>query len=537
MPEPQPPSWPARDAAHLLVSGGQMAALEQQLFSSGLPVEALMEKAALAVSRLLLDHWGERLRRAGAVVLVGPGHNGGDGLVVARELHLAGIAVAVWSPFERHKPLTDAHLSHARWLGVPRLETPPDPAAAALWIDGLFGSGQQRPPGTALEALLQARQHQQPGGLVAIDVPTGLCADQGHCLGGSAATASQTACLGLLKRGLVQDQALRWVGTVVLVELGLPAQLLHELPAAQPLALGCGDLATGAWPRPDPDAGKYGRGRLLVVAGSRRFRGAAALALAGASSSGCGSVRAALCPEVGDALWPQLPHLVLQGSLGCDRSGALSLAELTAAELQRLDAVLVGPGLGIQPLDDGQAWTLLQEFAGLLVLDADGLNRLASRSAGACHWLATRGGPTWITPHRQEFERLFPELKPLPPLEAATAAARRSGAAVLLKGAHSIVAGPDGRCWQLTQTAAASARAGLGDVLAGYAAGLAAMAGESGSDAQLLALAALAHAATALELAGDGAGAASPAAVAARLARQGPDQGTPILTCGFASKT
>ena len=517
-----------------------MAALEQQLFSSGLPVEALMEKAALAVSRLLLDHWRARLHRAGAVVLVGPGHNGGDGLVVARELHLAGIAVAVWSPFERHKPLTDSHLRHLCWLGVPRLETPPDPGAAALWIDGLFGIGQQRPPGAALETLLQARQRQQPGGLVAIDVPTGLCADQGHCLGDSAATASQTACLGLLKRGLVQDQALRWVGSLLLVELGLPAQLLQELPPTQPLGLACGDLATAAWPRPDADADKYGRGRLLLVAGSRLFRGAAALALAGASSSGCGSVRAALCPEVGDALWPQLPHLVLRSSLNCDRSGALSLAALSAAELQRLDAVLVGPGLGSQSLDDGRAWTLLQEFGGLLVLDADGLNRLAGRAAGASHWLAERGGPTWITPHRQEFERLFPELTSLPPPDAAAAAAQRTGAAVLLKGAHSVIAGPDGSCWQLTQTAAAAARAGLGDVLAGYAAGLGAMAGASHSGGQLLALAALAHAATAVELAKEGAGAASPAAVATRLARQGrlgALQRSALLPCGFASKT
>mgnify|MGYP003860219009 CR=1 FL=1 len=82
-----------------------MAALEEQLFASGLPVEALMEKAALAVSRLLLEQHGERLARDGALVLVGPGHNGGDGLVVARELHLAGVATTIWSPFDNHKPV------------------------------------------------------------------------------------------------------------------------------------------------------------------------------------------------------------------------------------------------------------------------------------------------------------------------------------------------------------------------------------------------------------------------------------------------
>ncbi len=533
MPEPLTRPWPDRDAAHLLVSGEQMAALENQLFSSGLPVEALMEKAALAVSRQLLDRHGERLRCDGAVVLVGPGHNGGDGLVVARELHLAGVGVAVWSPFTRHKPLTAAHLNHALWLGVPQLEAAPDPAGAALWIDALFGIGQHRRPGADLEALLSERQRHRPGGLVAIDVPTGLCADRGHCLGTAAARASHTYCLGLLKQGLVQDRALAWVGQLVLLDLGLPARLLADLPADQPLALGRGDLAAGPWPRPDPAAAKYERGRLLMVAGSRRFRGAARLTLAGASASGCGSLRAALCAEVGEAVWPLLPHVVLDAPLGCAPSGALALASLPAAALQRLDALLVGPGLGeLQAgigngdtsAGDGDAWSLLQGFRGLLVLDADGLNRLAGRAEGASAWLRGRQGPTWLTPHRQEFNRLFPDLQALLPLEAAMAASRCCGAAVLLKGAHSVVAGPHGERWQMTDTAGAAARAGLGDVLAGYAAGLGALAAAADESAAgnpaVLALAALAHGTAGLQRAGRGTGAASPSAVARELCRQ-----------------
>ncbi len=178
------PVWPPRDAEHLLVSSAQMATLEQQLFASGLPVEALMEKAALAVARRLEQpDWSPQLQHHGALVLVGPGHNGGDGLVVARELQLAGIAVRIWSPFERHKPLTEAHLRHARWLGIPALDHPPDPADPAVWIDALFGIGQSRPPGEALETLLEQRQQQQPNRLIAIDGPTGLCADSGQILG------------------------------------------------------------------------------------------------------------------------------------------------------------------------------------------------------------------------------------------------------------------------------------------------------------------------------------------------------------------
>jgi NAD(P)H-hydrate epimerase len=226
-----------------------MAALESQLFASGLPVEALMEKAALAIARRLLV-----APPPAALVLVGPGHNGGDGLVVARELHLAGVPVRLWSPFERHKPLTSAHLRHGRWLGIPLLEEEPDPADGALWVDGLFGVGQQRPIDDAIASLLGRRQQLRPGALVAIDVPTGLCSDSGRLLGSAAARARTTYCLGLLKQGLVQDAALAWVGQLERIELGLSAAQLAPLAASQPLALGAADGATA--PLAGPRSGR-----------------------------------------------------------------------------------------------------------------------------------------------------------------------------------------------------------------------------------------------------------------------------------------
>jgi hydroxyethylthiazole kinase-like uncharacterized protein yjeF len=526
-----PPSdWPGRDARHLLVSGEQMAALEQQLFSSGLPVEALMEKAALALAGRLLEQHGAELERHGAVVLVGPGHNGGDGLVVARELALRGLAVAIWSPFENHRTLTASHLGHAAWLGIPRLSEPPDPAGRALWIDALFGIGQNRPPSAQLQELLAARDCQRPGGLVAIDVPSGLCADRGHCLSHTAARARTTYCLGLLKTGLIQDQALNWVGRLERIDLGLPPALLATLPACQPLALGPGDLEGAPWPSPDPAADKYGRGRLLLVAGSHRFPGAAWLALAGADASGCGSLQAALPERVATGLWSQAPQVVVRRALPCDAAGHLQLAPLAGEDGGRLDALVLGPGLG-HGADaygsdgqaaggDGEAWEWLQQFPGLLLLDADGLNRLASRGDGALRWLGQRRGPTWLTPHPGEFARLFPRWAAEPPLQAASWAAEATGAAVLLKGARTVVSGPGSAPMQLSSAAAAAARAGQGDVLAGYAGGLAALAMASGqkAPARVLALAALAHASAGEQLARRGPGCASPKAVASTLA-------------------
>jgi hydroxyethylthiazole kinase-like uncharacterized protein yjeF len=529
-PLPMPPAsspWPPRDADHLLVTSAEMAQLEQALFASGLPMEALMEKAALGVSRRLLA-----APPAAAIVLVGPGHNGGDGLVVARELHLGGVPVRIWCPFERLKPLTEAHLRHALWLGIPRLEEPPPAGDSALWIDALFGIGQNRPPGEGIETLLQERQRRHPAALEAIDVPTGLCADRGMPLRVAAACARKTWCLGLLKRGLVQDSALHWVGELERIDLGLPPSLLQTLALETPLSLGPGDRDSAPWPPLDPAASKYGRGRLLVVAGSRRYRGAARLALRGASASGCGSLRAALPETVAEAIWSVEPHVVVQQSLA--EAGDLSLADLTEDWLERLDAVLLGPGLGQEAAGAAggegplrERWEQLRRFNGLLVLDADGINRLAERRPAGedpIDWLLQRNGPSWLTPHPGEFARLFPAWGNLPVLEAASAAAKASGATVLLKGARSAIAAPDGRRWQLGAAAAATARAGLGDVLAGYAAGRGAMAvaanGPQPLDGALLAAAALDHALAGLAACREGRTGTSPMAVAERLERR-----------------
>jgi NAD(P)H-hydrate epimerase len=510
------PAWPLRDAEHLLVSGSQMAELEQQLFASGLPVEALMEKAALAVARRLQQpDWWPQLQQRGALVLVGPGHNGGDGLVVARELHLAGIAVRIWSPFERHKPLTAAHLRHARWLGIAELTTPPDPSDPAVWIDALFGIGQSRPPGKALETLLEQRQQAQPGQLIAIDGPTGLCADRGQPLGRVAACAALSLSIGLLKQGFLQDQALAWVGRLERIELGLPGFLLQTLPQEQPLALFSSDLEDAPWPQLPPAASKYQRGRLLVIAGSEAYRGASQLCLQGASASGVGSLRAALPTPLAEQLWSVQPHVVVSAALEAHASGSLNLAGLSEGALERLDAVVVGPGLGgttaAEAAAEAHSWELL---------DADGLNRLSA--LGARTWLRKRQGPTWLTPHAGEFARLFPDLADQAPLEAAHAAASDCSGShnctVLFKGARTVIAATDGRRWQLGQASGAAARAGLGDVLAGYAAGLGA---RGGGDGALLATSALAHAQAGLQAAQQrGHGGADPMTVAELLKSQ-----------------
>jgi NAD(P)H-hydrate epimerase len=258
----------------------------------------------------------------------------------------------------------------------------------------------------------------------------------------------------------------------------------------------------------DAAAAKYERGRVLVIAGSDTYRGAAHLALAGATAAGVGSLRAIVPAAVAEHLWMVLPHVVLE------------TRPLADGALDRLDAVLVGPGLGPAPAPEAAGeeslepwWAALQAFRGLLVVDAEGLHRLTPA------WLQQRQGPTWITPHGGEFRRLFPHLADLPPLEAAAEAARLCGATVLLKGARSVIAAADGRRWQLLEACGEAARAGLGDGLAGYAAGLGARVAVGGPDAPWLALAALDHAQAGCHAARTlGPGGATPLAVAKLLA-------------------
>ena len=430
-----------------------MAALEQRLFDSGMPVAALMEKVGLAMAAWLLQR-GDLLRH-GVVVLVGPGHNGGDGLVVARELHLAGIAVSLWCPLPIRKPLTAEHLRHGQWLGLRRLAQEPDPGSAELWVDAVFGLGQSRPLPASLADLFRLREQLQPGALISLDVPSGLCSDHGSVLGAQAACALATLSVGWLKRGLCLDPARAWVGALVRMDLGLSPVVMGDTAAVLPRRLPVGEARKAPFPPLPPTAMKYERGRCLVVAGSDRYPGAAHLALQGAMASGCGSVQAVVPPRLQSSLWQVLPEVMqLEDQLIPDR----------------LDAVLVGPGLG-DPSHWWNQWSQqMLSISGLVVLDADGINGLAASPEG-WRWLLQRQGPTWLTPHAAEFARLFPDIDAGDALSRAIAAARCSRCCILLKGAHSVLADPSGEAVVLTGTSPHVARTGLGDLLAGFATG------------------------------------------------------------------
>ncbi len=453
------------------VTAAQMQAIEGHLWAAGLPVAALMEKVVLRVSQWIAAQYPAPRRVA---VLVGPGHNGADALGVARELHHRGYGVRLAYLRDRLKPLTQAHSTYAQYLGIP---SAPLPELLQGWepgdllIDG--GFGLSRPLSGTLATHLDHLHHCCQGqgvAVVALDLPSGLDTDRGQPLG-TALAATHTLCLGLWKRGLLVEAAIPWVGQCHRIPLDIPdpaiTAVLGNPPQQQRLTAA---IAQAHLPlHRAATAHKYRVGHLLLVAGSRSYRGAALLALQGAIASGVGMVTLVVPEGLADlalALGPEA--LVVTAPTSPD--GAIA-ALPQPWPWERYDALAIGPGLG----PDCPLLPTLWSQPHPLVLDADGLTWLARQGT------PPRPHPTLLTPHWGEFRRLFPHLNPQddPNLDALTVAhqgAIASGHTIILKGARTGITHPDGGQWVLPQGTPALARGGSGDVLTGLLGGLAAQA-------------------------------------------------------------
>jgi len=459
----------------------------------GMPVEALMEKVGIGISSWILDRQG--LIENGAIVLVGPGHNGGDGLVVARELYMAGVDISIWCPFSLKKELTQKHFDYAINIGIKNLEHKPESNTDLLWIEALFGLGQSRMIPDEIVHLLNSKKKSSPDKLISIDVPAGLDSDNGNTLSNTSFEATSTLSLGLFKSGLIQDSAIDFVGDLERIDIGIPEKILAEFPKTQPLRISFSDLSTFVWPKPRKSKSKYQRGRVLVVAGSNKYKGAASLALNGALASGTGSISAFLPNSVSNNLWSTHPEVLLLGDLNTFKDGSADFSKvLNQVDLNMFDSILLGPGLGRADEKDCFGDNL-KGFKGLLILDADAINRLSITSKG-WKWLNDRKGPTWLTPHLDEFKRLFPLIDCSNPLKAGIEAAKICNSSILLKCAHSVISDPKGQTWQIGQVNSSVARTGLGDVLAGFVSGIGAigLASTNRLDTNLLAASALMHA-------------------------------------------
>ncbi len=459
--------WPTIDSEHLIVDSKQMLKLEKEMFSDGMPQEALMEKAGIQISKWLLKK--KPLIKNGITVFIGPGHNGGDGAVIARELFLKGFYVQVWCPFPIKKTLTNNHLNYLTSIGVTKLVEPPDANGKELWIDAVFGNNQTRKVDNKLIKLFNQKFHNKYGKVISIDIPTGLCPDKGEPFFDNAVKADYTLAIGLHKIGLTQDSALPFIGELHHIDIGVPIYKLLKVEK-KVFKVTYKDLKNIDLPSLPKNSNKYQRGRTLLIAGSKKYPGAAYLALKGAISSGAGYVSAILPDLVAESIWQVAPEIVLKETMQSNQNGNASLfGALKNIDLSEFNSVAVGPGIGIDNDDWKKSEEYLIAFGGLLILDADALNRISESKLGSDFFLE-RKFKTWITPHRKEFGRLFPNIESNTNLGLALEAAKEFNISILLKGANSIVA-DNKKIWQLFGTDSQTARAGLGDLLSGFVAG------------------------------------------------------------------
>jgi NAD(P)H-hydrate epimerase len=462
-----------------LVTVAEMKRLEAEC---GVPVPQLMENAGLAVAQEAWLNLGEIAERR-MLVLCGPGNNGGDGLVAVR--HLKDWAADVIVFLLKPRPADDANFAALTERAVPTITAGEDAwekrlgdafAGAELVIDALLGTGRARAIegdlATVLQLLKDARGRRLPPRLLAVDVPTGLDADTGAadplCV-----AADTTVALGFAKVGLHLLPGANFAGSVETVDIGIPAELAASVQT---------ELISRRWaqehlPARPAHAHKGTFGSALVVAGSPRYTGAAYLACAGAMRAGAGLVTLACARSIHPIVAAKLSEATFEPL--DDKEGELSAEESHAVQralARGYECLLIGPGLSqggyVQAFIRSLLPSLTTEDNPLraVVIDADGLNNLARVD----DWPKLITVPAILTPHPGEMARLTG-------LSVAEMQADRLGAArkyagewnlnVLLKGAPSIVAAPDGRAAISPFTNPALATAGTGDVLSGAIAG------------------------------------------------------------------
>jgi NAD(P)H-hydrate epimerase len=449
----------------VVVTAEQMRQIEARIFAVGMPVAALMEKAALLMATRIQQLYPlTQFKKVG--ILIGPGHNGGDALVVARELHLAGYRVVLYRPFPKLKDLTAQHAQYVNSLGIPSSQEIQALHECELIIDGLFGFGLERSlSGEVADAIARLNQWSKP--TVSIDIPSGLHTDTGEVLG-TAVRATHTLCLGLWKRAFFQDSALEYIGKAQRIDFGIQESDAQAI-LSQSASIRQMNSAVAKQYLPihrPPVTHKYKQGHLLLICGSRRYAGGAILTGLGARASGVGMLSIAVPESLKPILTGHLPDALV---IECPETETGAIANLPpiAADFSKYTLIACGPGL--TPLAQPVVEAVLKAKCPL-ILDADGLNILAQLGASAT--LSQREAPTILTPHLGEFKRLFPEIETTDRIAAVQKSAAQSGAIVLFKGARTAIAHPQGSVWLIGESTPALARGGSGDVLTGLMGGL-----------------------------------------------------------------
>jgi len=469
-----------------IVTIDEMRRLEAEADAAGVSYATMMEHAGKAVAEAILARVDPKT--ASVVVLVGPGNNGGDGLVAARHLVDAGATVKVYCL----KPPddSDSKVIELRNRSVFLVDAENDTlresrllkhalGGATVIVDSLFGTGARLPlrdkaAQTLRQVVARLGEGRSRPYVVAVDCPSGTNCEAGE-VDGNTIKADLTVTFGAAKIGQFKFPAADYLGELFVADIGWA-----NLPGLNAIALELADAARAkaALPERPRDAHKYTFGKTLIVAGSKNFVGAAYLTGAAACRAGTGLVTLAVPESIQSMLAAQLPEvtwLPLPDSAGAI---AESAAEVVRDQLGNANSLILGPGFGTAEVTLNFLRALLADFRSLAALwrfgslvDADGLRLLAQIE----NWPGLLPKPAVLTPHPGEMAaltRLSKDEIQADRLGVARKFAAQWGHVVLLKGAFTVIAAPDGKAVIEPFATPALAKAGSGDVLSGLIGGL-----------------------------------------------------------------
>lgn len=437
-----------------LLTVAEMGRADALTIERGTPGIVLMENAGRAVAEAI----AARFRQGPVSVLCGPGNNGGDGFVVARLLAEEGWPVSLFLLGDRDRLKGDAAEAASRWPGAVHPLSADAGHGASLIVDAIFGAGLSKDV-TGIAADLIARIAERKTPVVAVDIPTGIDGDTGQ-VRGAAFDAVLTVTFFRAKPGHLLLPGRLHSGELQVADIGIAPDVLDGI--APQTFIDEPPLWSASFPRLRLDSHKYTRGHAVVVSGDASHTGAARLAARAALRAGAGLVTVASPPSALLVNAAHLTSVMLQPFDGADALTAI-------LEDKRKNALLIGPGAGIGAHTRENVLAALLSGAAM-VLDADALTSFAEIPRDL--FVAIAGyfaGPVVMTPHDGEFARLFPQIAASEgrKLARARAAAAEASAVIVLKGADTVIAAPDGRAAIAMNGGPELATAGSGDVLGG----------------------------------------------------------------------
>ncbi|MBA3019150.1 MAG: NAD(P)H-hydrate dehydratase [Proteobacteria bacterium] len=461
-----------------LVTAGEMQEMDRQTIESyGLPGRVLMENAGLGATQILLKQFKGLVDKKVGIV-AGRGNNGGDGFVMARYLSQKGISVTVYLLAKKSMVKGDAaeNLNLLAPLDITVIEMPDQKSFSKnktsmlhqdIWIDAILGTGLKSDVKGYFRKIIEfINSLARP--VFSVDIPSGLNADTGQPCG-ACIQAHTTATFAFAKTGHLIFPGAGYTGNLEIIDIGIPNYIAEKVGPKQFLLTSA--LVRSTLQKRSPEAHKGNTGHLLIIAGSTGKTGAAAMTALSAMRSGAGLVTLGIPKSLNPVLESQVLEVMTsplpeaEGGI-LDESSFDEIMDLIAGK----KCLAVGPGLGTASGTKNLVIRIIQECRMPIVIDADGLNNLIDN----IHILKNLKNPVILTPHPGEMSRLIG--KPVSFIQndrinCARNFAKKFKVHVVLKGARTVIAHPDGKVFINPTGNPGMASGGMGDALTGIIAG------------------------------------------------------------------